>query len=286
MPRARILIADGSPAAATEANVRHGGRPYAEIYPEALRQHCADLECFVLGIAEGERLPQGAQLTDFDGVAWTGSPLSAYETVPAVTDQIALARDVFEAGVPCFGSCWGLQIMCAALGGEVRANPKGYEIGIARSIALTDAGRRHAMYEGKAAAFSAIAIHRDEVTRLPDGATVLATNDVSAVQAAEIRRGTKSFWGVQYHPEFDLALMAALLEKLQGRLVQDGFAARREDVAAVVADFRALDADPARKDLAWRHGLGLDVLDPMLRRAEFGNWLRAEVLPRADKRAA
>ena len=36
------------------------------------------------------------QLADFHGIAWTGSPLGAYETSPAVTGQIALAREVFQ----------------------------------------------------------------------------------------------------------------------------------------------------------------------------------------------
>lgn len=284
--RARILIADGCPAAAAEETVRYGGRPYGENFADALGGQVPDLEFFVLGIAEGERLPQGVALADFDGVAWTGSPLSAYEEVPAVTVQIALARAVFEAGVPCFGSCWGLQIMCAALGGEVRANPKGYEIGFARNIRLTEPGRGHALFAGKAEAFDAIAIHRDEVTRLPAGATVLATNAMSEIQAAEITDGARSFWGVQYHPEFDLAMMAALLAKRERMLLAEGFARESGDVASLVQDLRMLHADPGRRDIAWRYGLGAEVVDPMLRRAEFGNWLRAKVLPRPIARAA
>jgi GMP synthase (glutamine-hydrolysing) len=283
---ARILIADGCPAAATEETVRFGGRAYGENYADALTGQVPGLEFFVLGIAEGERLPQGVALADFDGVAWTGSPLSAYEDAPAVTGQIALARSVFEAGVPCFGSCWGLQIMCAALGGEVRANPRGYEIGFARNIRATEAGRGHAMFAGKAEAFDAIAIHRDEVTRLPAGATVLAANAMSEFQAVEIADGTRNFWGVQYHPEFDLAMMAALLAKREDLLIRDGFARTRADVQSLVADLRTLHTDPARRDIAWRYGLGAEVLDPVLRRAEFRNWLGAMVLPKAAARAA
>ena len=44
---------------------------------------------------------------------------------------------------------------------------------------------------------------------LPPGATLLATNAVTAVQAAEIRSGRGTFWGVQYHPEISLAEVAA-----------------------------------------------------------------------------
>jgi hypothetical protein len=29
-----------------------------------------------------------------------------------------------------------------------------------------------------------------------------------------------------------------------------------------------------RRDLAWRYGIGLEILDPVRRTAEIGNWLR------------
>jgi GMP synthase (glutamine-hydrolysing) len=53
-----------------------------------------------------------------------------------------------------------------------------------------------------------------------------------------------------------------------------------------VPDLRTLEADPGRRDIAWRLGLDAHVLDPLLRAAEFGNWLRAKVLPRRAERAA
>jgi GMP synthase (glutamine-hydrolysing) len=168
----------------------------------------------------------------------------------------------------------------------VRANPKGYEIGIARAIRLTDAGRAHPMFAGKADGFATIAIHRDEVVRLPAAARLLAGNDVSAVQAVEIEDGGRSFWGVQYHPEFTLGTIAGLVDKLKRRLVKDGFARREEELADLATDWRALDADPARRDLAWKYGIGSDVLDPRQRRAELSAWLDHKVVPRATARAA
>lgn len=278
---ARILIADGSPAAASEENVRFGGRPYGPVYADALARHHPDLDFFVLGLADGERLPQGVALGDFDGVAITGSPLSVYDPLPEVTRQIDFARSVFEAGIPCFGSCWGLQVMTVALGGEVRANPKGYEIGFARRISMTEAGRNHAMLSGKRPAYDAVAIHRDEVVRTAPGTVVLAANEMSEVQAAEISDGDRNFWGVQYHPEFDLSLIAAVLSKLEARLVADGKAATPEDVRTFVQDLRALHADPSRRDIAWRYGLGDDVLDAKVREREFANWLSQKVARRA-----
>jgi GMP synthase (glutamine-hydrolysing) len=56
---------------------------------------------------------------------------------------------------------------------------------------------------------------------------VLAANPVSGIQAAEIRHGGGVFWGVQYHPEFDLFELACILERMTGVLVAEGFLRRR-----------------------------------------------------------
>jgi GMP synthase (glutamine-hydrolysing) len=39
-------------------------------------------------------------------------------------------------------------------------------------------------------------------------------------------------------------------------------------------DFRTLHAEPERRDLAWRYGISPEILDPVRRTAEIGNWLR------------
>ena len=280
-----IMIFQGSPAASQKTIGAAGGRTNEDYFNEALKSHVASVETFTLNVVDGEKLPQGMALSDFDGVVITGSPLSTYDDVPGVRAQIELARAVFEAGLPTFGSCFGLQLMTAALGGEVRRNPRGREIGIARTIILNDAGRSHPMYQGKPQAFAAFCSHQDEVAALPEGGAVLASNAVSDVQAAEINRGDNSFWGVQYHPEFDFGIIAALIEKRATRHLEEGLARTPADVASIVADFRALQDDAGRTDLAWRYGLQADVLDADVRRAEFGNWLATKVRPYAASRA-
>ena len=282
---ARILIVDCVPTAAQDVLVVHGGMRLGDNYRAALQSQLppedGDLDCSVLAAADGGQLPLGAALDDFHGIAWTGSPLSAYDSADAVLAQIEFARAAFQSGIPCFGSCWGLQIMAVALGGRVHKHPQGPEIGVARQITVTDAGRGHPMYDGKTAVFDALCVHQDEVCALPQGARLLAGNAVSAVQAAEVTDGERSFWGVQYHPEYDLAQVAALFGRGAERLVSSGFASTLADAHAVAADFMALHRDAGRKDLSWRYGIGTDILDPHRHRRELANWLRTKVLPRA-----
>jgi GMP synthase (glutamine-hydrolysing) len=281
---ANILIVDGAPSASQDMLVANGGRRHGPNYGAALASQAHEsvggVEVFVLAAADGASLPQGMALSDFDGIAWTGSPLNAYHETEAVTRQVEFARTAFQSGVPCFGSCWGLQVMMVALGGKVRMNPKGAEMGFARSILLTDAGRAHPMFTGKPAVFDALCVHQDEVCDLPPGAELLAGNSFSDVQAASLRDGERSFWGVQYHPEYDLLQIAAMFKRSAARFVDRGLAQSLEHAEAFAADLLALHDDPTRKDLAWRYGISGDIIDPERHRREFANWLRVEVAPR------
>lgn len=163
------------------------------------------------------------RLEEYDAVAWTGSNLAAYHTDDArVTNQIRLQQRVFEAGLPSFGSCWGLQIATVASGGAVRANPRGREMGIGRKICVTEEGKRHPMFANRGFVFDALTSHNDEVYRLGKGSTILAGNAFSEVQAIHIKHGKGEFWGVQYHPEFDLWEMARLTECRKQRLLAMG----------------------------------------------------------------
>ena len=285
---AHILIVDGAPSASQDLLEQAGGRRHGPNYAAALdsQAHASvgGVETFVLAAADGATLPQGMALSDFDGIAWTGSPLNAYHDTPEVTRQIEFALTAFQAGVPCFGSCWGLQVMMVALGGKVHRNPKGAESGVARSILLTEAGRAHPMYEGKPSVFDALCVHQDEVCDLPDGAVLLAGNAVSDVQAASLHDGTRSFWGVQYHPEYDLLQISAMFRRSAQRLVDRGLFPTIEQSQHFAADLRTLHDDPNRADIAWRYGISPDIIDPDRHRREFANWLRVEVAPRlADK---
>lgn len=240
----------------------------------------------LLAADAGASLPKGTGFNDYDAVVVTGSALNIWQMAPESTRQIEVARAVFRANVPFFGSCWGLQLAAVAAGGVVQANPRGYEVGFARKIRATKAGAAHPLLEGRPDVFDAPCTHYDEVVTLPPDSTLLASNDMSHVQAAEIRHEGGTFWGVQYHPEYAPSYIAFLLERRIRNMVRDGFFADEAQQAAYIADLRALDAEPGIKHVAWRHGLGPDVSDPNLRVTEIYNFIEARVRPRAMARAA
>jgi len=279
---ARILVIDGNVAAIRARQTAALGYDSGLGYARVLRRIDPSLRIDIVLAADGEpKFPAGAGVASYDGVTVTGSALNVYNGGASVTRQIELAKATFAAGVPFFGSCWGLQVAVTAAGGEVRANPRGREFGFARRLLLTDAGRKHSLFAGKPAVFEAPTVHRDEIATLPAGAAVLAENDFG-LQAASFRCGRGMFWGVQYHPEYDYLDIAAAAERYSETLVTEGTFADAPALAAFAADLRTLQANPADGALLWKHGLGPCMRIEALRLLELRNWLQAQVLPRAS----
>lgn len=213
------------------------------------------------------------QLARFDAVFLTGSPMHVYDDTPEVRRQIEFMTRVFAAGVPSFGSCAGLQIAVAAAGGRVRRMPQRMEAGIARRITATEAGRAHPLLAGRPPSWDAPAIHGDEVCELPPGATLLAGNAVTQVQAAEINHDRGVFWGVQYHPELALREIAIAIAAQADDLVDAGLAERRDDVEVLAAGLDALHDDPDNPALRWKLGVDGEFAEERLRRREITNFL-------------
>jgi GMP synthase (glutamine-hydrolysing) len=281
----RLLVVEGNTREEREAQRAAYGHAASQAYAEVLRQIAPDAICDICFPADrGANLPDSHGLDGYDGVAITGSALNLYDGGPEIAAQIDLARAVFASGAPMFGSCWGLQVACAASGGNVVRNPLGREIGVARNIALSEAGRAHPLLAGRPAAFDALCTHLDIVALPSENAIALASNALSSNQAAEIRCGRGIFWGVQYHPEFSLGDVAAIIERRRSGLTREGFFAGEASASPYVADLRALDVDPDRFDLAWRLGLDAQVTQARMRRAELHNFIDLLVRPEKSRR--
>ena len=68
-------------------------------------------------------------------------------------------------------------------------------------ITLTDEGRQDQLLGGLSDPFTAFLGHKEAVSRLPDGAVLLASSATCPVQAFRI--GT-NVYATQFHPELDL----------------------------------------------------------------------------------
>ncbi len=122
----------------------------------------------------------------------SGGPASVTEG-----DSPRAPQEVFEAGLPVLGICYGEQIMCAQLGGEVQGSEH-REFG----RAYLDVRAPCALFRGVWAPGAREQVwmsHGDRVTRLPPGFRVVATSD--GAPFAAIADDRRHFYGVQFHPE-------------------------------------------------------------------------------------
>jgi GMP synthase (glutamine-hydrolysing) len=277
---ARFLVIDGYHKAARAELGAGGASEAGSLYARMLQKCLPGALCDILHPADpGESLPQGAALEQYDGIAWTGCSLTIYEDDPRVGPQIELARAAYESKVPSFGSCWAAQMAVVAAGGIVRANPRGREMGIGRKIALTPEGRSHPLYFGKNTVFDGFISHVDEITHLPPGAVLLASNAFTHVQAVAVTHRGGQFWGLQYHPEYDLHELARLTWCRIDKLVSLGFFRDRDAAQQYVDLLEVLHQDASRKDVAWLLGIDDDVMNEDVRLAEVRNWIERLVLP-------
>lgn len=278
----RFLVLDGY-SKAGRADLEAGGATTAgKLYERMLKRCYNKAHVDIIYPADPDAsLPKGAGLSHYHGIAWTGSSLTIYHATVEVTQQIDFARAAFAAGVPSFGSCWAAQIAVVAAGGLCAAHPRGREMYLARKIALTPEGRGHLLYRDKKTVFDAWISHDDEVTHLPTGATLLASNDFTRVQSVSVTYDGGTFWALQYHPEYDIHEMARLMFCRKQKLVDKGFFADTDAAQSFVDKLEALHQAPTRKDLAFQLGIDADVADETSRCAEVRNWIEQLVIPNA-----
>ncbi len=124
------------------------------------------------------------------GIILSGGPSSVYEEGAPRLDP-----EIFEAGVPVFGMCYGFQLMATTLGGQVD-NTGAREYG-RTPLHVSKTGST--LFEGTPAEQPVWMSHGDACSAAPEGFTVTASTDVVPVAAFE--NDEKKLYGVQHHPE-------------------------------------------------------------------------------------
>ena len=282
----KLLVIEGNTKERREETLAQSGSTTGESYAAELKSLEKDAETVIAyPVDRGWAGMEGYTWSDFDGAVITGSGLRIEEGKPAMMRQIEFVREALKGGVPFFGSCWGLQVLVVCAGGQVKENANGREVGVGRKIRLTEAGLSHEMYAGKQEVFDAVSIHMDHTIKLPDGAKLLASNDMSEVQSLEIEGLGARAWGVQYHPEFNLAYMANILDAFADNFVEAGNFPDVETVYSTAKHMRIVTDDPNRLDIRRLYGWHDDIVMEKVRRIELRNWLDVVVKDRMREKA-
>ncbi len=155
-----------------------------------------------------ERAPLGGvDLEDWSGIILGGGPFNVSDpeaskspTQHRVEAELReLALRVIAADFPFLGACYGIGTLGVLQGGVVDrtyTEPVG-----CTHISLSDDGVRDPLFGVLPASFDAFLGHKEAVSRLPDGAVLLASSAACPVQGFRIGRHV---YATQFHPELDV----------------------------------------------------------------------------------
>ena len=174
--------------------------------PEALSDTMGDYPDMFARLLDGQgftfrtfRVVEGefpADVHDCDGWLITGSRHGVYEDHPWIPPLEQFIRDAFAARGPVVGIC---------LGGKVERYDGGWAVGATE-------------YDFSGEKLVLNAWHRDQVTRAPESARVIATNEFCA--NAALLYDDRAFT-VQAHPEFRPEFVDGLMKTRGKGLVPD-----------------------------------------------------------------
>ncbi len=160
------------------------GSQYAQLIARRVRQQQVYCEIVRHDIT-AERVRELAPM----GLILSGGPSSVYEEGAPRCDP-----DIFRLGLPVLGICYGMQLVCEALGGRVEHSPaREYGRAHCRIIEPGD------LLSGVDRQTQVWMSHGDQVTEVSDGFTALAATDTCPVAAVKHRE--LPVYGLQFHPE-------------------------------------------------------------------------------------
>ncbi|TFV45141.1 type 1 glutamine amidotransferase [Blastococcus sp. TF02A-35] len=174
---------------------------------EWLRAAGLELDERRLGL--GEQLP--GSLEGFDGLLVLGGPQSSMDdevTSPELVGVRHLLREAVDADLPTLAVCLGAQLLAQVGGGSTRVGVDGPEVG-ATLVAKRDAADRDPVFGPLPLSPDVVQWHHDEISRLPAGATLLASNPHYPHQAYRVGRHV---YALQFHIETTPEMVRAWAE--------------------------------------------------------------------------
>lgn len=263
---ANVLIVEGEPPEIALAGKRAAGATPARRVAAALAEIDPTLSFAFAAPFFSDHDPAKIAFEGACGVLIAGSGFACRADDAAAGPFRDLCARAFAAGLPVFGSGWGLQILAASLGGAVEAGPE--PTAVARDLRALE----HPMTAGRRSTFDALSFQQGAIAEPPAGAVVTALTASGGVHGFAVAEGGVDARGVLHRPDAHLADIA-------WRLAQAGDGRRP---AATAHHLKLIGEDPvAHARLAAKHRIGLDILDRAYHLTELRVWLE-DVAARAS----
>ena len=191
-------------------------------------------EIKILRAYAGESVPATVP-ENIAGVIPLGGHMGALDdhVAPWLPNERALLADAIAKKIPVFAICLGTQLLAAALGGKVTRSAI-VEIG-AKEIFPNESAASDSIFNFQGS-LPVTQWHEDEVSTLPDGAVALASSPACANQ---IYRVGENSYGVQFHPEADLAIVSKWEEHADHAFQTSGITSALPEYESKVAEITA-----------------------------------------------
>ncbi|QLC74642.1 amidotransferase [Pseudomonas sp. LPB0260] len=186
---------------------------YGRMFERLFAHQPIAAEFSVYNVMEGNYPPDSAH---FDAYLVTGSKADSFATDPWIETLKTYLLDRYAKGDKLLGVCFGHQLLALLLGGKAERAEQGWGVGIHRyRLAHQPAWMTPVLEE-----LTLLISHQDQVTKLPDNATLLASSDFCPIAAYCIGDQVLCFQG---HPEFVHDYSKELLEIRQQHIGEQAY---------------------------------------------------------------
>jgi len=127
------------------------------------------------------------------GIILSGSPASVYQDNAPQCDPV-----IFDGKIPILGICYGMHVLTANLGGEVKKGSRSEFGRTSFSIEHAKPLFKDTLFADESYCYGWMS-HQDEVVKPPPGFAVLARSENGAMAA--IGDHDRNIYGLQFHPE-------------------------------------------------------------------------------------
>ena len=196
----------------------HGN--YPGMFERVLGRVDAAIEFRHYNVEHGE-YPE--ELDECDGYVITGSKKSVYDNEPWIHVLSTFVKKLHQHRKKIVGICFGHQLVAEALGGKTEPADEGWGVGVHENQIL----KEESFMDPPVERFALVVSHKDQVSKLPEGAELLASSDFCPNAMFRIDNHILTFQG---HPEFTRAYSKDLMEMRQDILGEEKFSAGIESL--------------------------------------------------------
>ena len=225
-----ILIVEGNIPEDSEVFIRAAGASASENLKNLVLKLEPNSNVKIINPGIDEETKEALEvINQYQGIIFTGGAMRINDLTDEIKKHINFASNCFTYDKKILAICWGLQVCSTAAGGKVASGKNGVHIGIASSVEINKEGQKNLIYKNKKKIFTTPAFNFDEVCKIPEGATLLSSDNVNNVMCVYFKSGNSEIWGLQYHPDYEYYQMINLSNERKNQMIANEYFKNESD---------------------------------------------------------